>query len=101
MGRAALNGSRPPGISWALAVFNQCCGSDGLVPFRYRRQPSIGAPLTLLLLTAIALVVFFFAADVASIPFTGYGRFLAYPLLAVCGPDVRNDSTRSLTTGRR
>ncbi len=35
-------------------------------------------------LTAIALVIFF-AADVASIPYTGYGRFLAYPLLAVCG----------------
>jgi len=35
-------------------------------------------------LTAVALVIFF-AADVASIPFTGYGRFLAYPLLAVCG----------------
>jgi hypothetical protein len=35
-------------------------------------------------LTAIALVIFF-AADVASIPFTGYGRFLAYPLLAICG----------------
>jgi hypothetical protein len=35
-------------------------------------------------LAAIALVIFF-AADVASIPYTGYGRFLAYPLLAVCG----------------
>ena len=35
-------------------------------------------------LTAIALIIFF-AADVASVPFTGYGRFLAYPLLAVCG----------------
>ena len=36
------------------------------------------------LLTALALVVFF-AADAASIPYTGYGRFLAYPLLALCG----------------
>lgn len=35
------------------------------------------------LIAAIALVIFF-AADVASIPFTGYGRFLAYPLLALC-----------------
>lgn len=35
-------------------------------------------------ITAMALVIFF-AADVASIPYTGYGRFLAYPLLAVCG----------------
>ena len=34
--------------------------------------------------TAVALVIFF-AADAASIPYTGYGRFLAYPLLAVCG----------------
>jgi hypothetical protein len=34
--------------------------------------------------SAIGLIVFF-AADVASIPFTGYGRFLAYPLLALCG----------------
>ena len=34
--------------------------------------------------TAIALIVFFLA-DAASIPFTGYGRFLAYPLLALCG----------------
>jgi hypothetical protein len=40
-------------------------------------------------ITAIGLVVFF-AADVASIPFTGYGRFLAYPLLALCGCRVRH-----------
>ncbi len=27
----------------------------------------------------------FFFADTASIPYTGYGRFLAYSLIAVCG----------------
>jgi hypothetical protein len=36
------------------------------------------------MVTAVALAVFFFG-DVASIPYTGYGRFLAYPLVAVCG----------------
>ncbi len=35
-------------------------------------------------LTATALAVFFFA-DALSIPYTGYGRFLAYSLLALCG----------------
>lgn len=36
------------------------------------------------MVTALALAVFFFA-DAGSIPYTGYGRFLAYSLLAVCG----------------
>jgi hypothetical protein len=36
------------------------------------------------ILTAVAIAVFFFV-DAGSIPFTGYGRFLAYSLLAVCG----------------
>lgn len=34
--------------------------------------------------TAFVLALFFFA-DTASIPYTGYGRFLAYSLIAVCG----------------
>jgi hypothetical protein len=34
--------------------------------------------------TALLLALFFFA-DVASIPYTGYGRFLAYSLMALCG----------------
>ena len=34
--------------------------------------------------TALAVALFFFA-DTASIPYTGYGRFLAYSLIAVCG----------------
>ncbi len=34
--------------------------------------------------TAIALALFFFA-DAGSVPYTGYGRFLAYSLIAVCG----------------
>ena len=33
--------------------------------------------------TAIALAVFFFV-DAGSLPYTGYGRFLAYSLMAVC-----------------
>ena len=32
-----------------------------------------------------ALLALFFFGDAASIPYTGYGRFLAYSLLAVCG----------------
>jgi hypothetical protein len=36
------------------------------------------------ILTAAAIAIFF-AADVASIPFTGHGRFLAHSLVAVCG----------------
>jgi hypothetical protein len=36
------------------------------------------------MLAAIAIAIFF-AADVASIPFTGHGRFLAHSLLALCG----------------
>ena len=35
-------------------------------------------------LTALALAVFFFA-DAGSLPYTGYGRFLAYSLIAICG----------------
>jgi hypothetical protein len=35
-------------------------------------------------LTAVLLAVFFFV-DALSIPYTGYGRFLAYSLLALCG----------------
>ena len=49
-------------------------------------------------LTALALIVFF-AADVASIPYTGYGRFLAYPLLALCG--VTFVTTHWLERGHR
>lgn len=36
------------------------------------------------ILTAIAIAIFF-AADAASIPYTGHARFLAHSLLAVCG----------------
>ena len=36
------------------------------------------------IVTAFVLALFFFA-DVASIPYTGYGRFLAYSLMALCG----------------
>jgi hypothetical protein len=35
-------------------------------------------------LTAVAVALFFYV-DALSIPYTGYGRFLAYSLLAVCG----------------
>ena len=35
-------------------------------------------------LTALAIAVFFLA-DAQSVPYTGYGRFLAYSLLALCG----------------
>jgi hypothetical protein len=36
------------------------------------------------MVTAIAIAIFF-AADVASIPYTGHARFLAHSLLALCG----------------
>lgn len=36
------------------------------------------------LATALVLALFFFV-DAGSIPYTGYGRFLAYALIAVCG----------------
>ena len=36
------------------------------------------------LVTALAIALFFFA-DAASVPYTGYGRFVAYAVLAVCG----------------
>ena len=36
------------------------------------------------IVTAVVLALFFFA-DAASIPYTGYGRFLAYSLIALCG----------------
>ena len=36
------------------------------------------------IVTALLLALFFFA-DAASIPYTGYGRFVAYSLIAVCG----------------
>ena len=48
--------------------------------------------------TALALAIFF-AADAASIPYTGYGRFLAYSLLALCG--VVFATTQWLERGRR
>ena len=35
-------------------------------------------------IAALALAVFFFV-DAGSVPYTGYGRFLAYSLIAVCG----------------
>ena len=49
-------------------------------------------------MTAIALAMFF-AADAASTPWTGYGRFLAYSLLALCG--VMFVTARWLETQRR
>jgi hypothetical protein len=36
------------------------------------------------MVTAVVLALFFFA-DAASIPYTGYGRFLAYSLVGLCG----------------
>ena len=39
--------------------------------------------------TAIALALFFFA-DAGSLPYTGYGRFLAYSLISVCGAVFAN-----------
>jgi hypothetical protein len=66
-----------PGGSIAVAAAALWCALGFLADRRAIRHHLIWA------LTAIALVVFF-AADVASIPFTGYGRFLAYPLLAIC-----------------
>lgn len=66
-----------PGGSIAVATATAVCIFGALADRRWREH-------IVWSLTAVALVMFF-AADVASIPFTGYGRFLAYPLLAVCG----------------
>ena len=66
-----------PGGSIAVATATGMCLFGALADRRWREH-------IVWSLTAIALVIFF-AADVASMPFTGYGRFLAYPLLAVCG----------------
>lgn len=65
------------GGSIAVALATLWCLFGGIVDRRWRDH-------AIWSITAVALVIFF-AADVASIPFTGYGRFLAYPLLAVCG----------------
>jgi hypothetical protein len=66
------------GGSISVAVVTAGCFLGFRADRRLARQHFIWA------ITAIALVIFF-AADVASISFTGYGRFLAYPLLALCG----------------
>ena len=66
------------GGSISVALVAAGCLLSFLADRRLARQQFVWA------IAAIALVIFF-AADVASIPYTGYGRFLAYPLLAVCG----------------
>lgn len=58
-------------------------GIGGLIAAAF--ATSVGAGYRpLWILTAIGLALFFFV-DAASIPFTGYGRFLAYSMLAICG----------------
>lgn len=65
------------GGSIAVAVATAWCALGWVADRRWREH-------LVWSLTAVGLVIFF-AADVASMPHTGYGRFLAYPLLAVCG----------------
>ena len=82
------------GGSIAVGIATLWCMLGGLADRRWREHAVWS-------LTAIALVIFF-AADVASIPYTGYGRFLAYPLLAVCGlafVTTHSLHRRSLLTG--
>ncbi|MEO8680325.1 MAG: hypothetical protein ABI665_14840 [Vicinamibacterales bacterium] len=52
--------------------------------WRLRRDPERWRQHTAWAVTTVALVLFFYA-DTLSVSYTGYGRFLAYPLLALVG----------------
>lgn len=79
------------GGSIAVVAVAASCGAWMSRDGRAQRAMSVWT------ITAIALSIFF-AADVLSIPYTGYGRFLAYPLLALCGALLF--TTYSLTNRR-
>lgn len=82
-------------IAGGIATWNMARLDEWLV--NVRAQLGIGGMLSVAALTvlttrrgilwvatAIALALFFFV-DAGSLPYTGYGRFLAYSLIAVCG----------------
>lgn len=74
---------------WITNVYAQL-GVGGLVAivaaiaWSVRPTRTAGKDSVIWIATALLLALFFFA-DAASIPYTGYGRFAAYSLIAVCG----------------
>jgi hypothetical protein len=81
-------------IEWLSNARGQI-GVGGMITVAMAGVLSItSAPL--LVATAVAAAVFFLA-DAISVPWTGYSRFLAYSLLAICGAVFAKLHRRQLT----